>query len=807
MHTQSTVRCKHHARWGVVLVASLFGHAEVAHGDSLEALRDRLTEANHTEDTTAGFEKVRAAVVALGQLPTSAERDALLGPAEEFAEAVTIFTGRQQGEGLPGEKRRQMILQLASVPPDHPLYLRACLHLGRYYYWRGRQDGRKENYDRSRTYFDKVKGPFGHERLVKIYTGERLVWPTKYDSGVVGAPEWAIKQREALCRVIEVIHYWINERQAADGSLGCGWGDDVEILRTWPVAILGADDALTRTGMRRLVEGVWYSGAIDRERGFASRLSDVEHSAEPTADSQPMMILFEPGAPRYVERNLLSMKRMAEQWTGINPNGHRLFRSSWFSATELDTTKGRDVCSPYCVRAAKAGHWLAWYGRYPEITKLFAEWMDAWVAAAESTARGKPKGVLPASIRFSDEQFGGSGPSWHDSGLGKLYTFPVALTLMFEQLITTYALTGDDKYLRPLLAAADLVIARERRDTAGRSKPGSAMWAAGRMRGALVGSLSKWRMLTGDTRYDAFLGLAGSPYMRYRLTGDVAPLIAACQASIESTGINRELVTTEVRWTDRVAVRGTDTLLAMYTGHVGHQGYWPLHAVTWHGTGPDFAALVREADERSVNVLAFSFDAQPRSVSMSLWRFRDPGTYRLRVFEGERPEGDPVEEWTLDWRRRGDRAEFTLPARKLVTILVDPVKVEPMGPEEEAHDLAVGAGDVRIVELPDKRGRAVDVTIHNLSTERAQGAIVSIAMVHSGGRTNELQRVEVPKAVNGVVGLTPDSTEVTLPVSLSIGHFRVSVVAPGADSNPANNTVDVIVDANLNVRPAPSPGN
>ncbi len=92
---------------------------------------------------------------------------------------------------------------------------------------------------------------------------------------------------------------------------------------------------------------------------------------------------------------------------------------------------------------------------------------------------------------------------------------------------------------------------------------------------------------------------AGSPYLRYLLTQDVTPLLEACEASIDSTKFNREMVTTEVRWTDRVAVDGTETLLAMYTGHIGHQGYWPLHAVTWEGTGPGFAALVRKADERS----------------------------------------------------------------------------------------------------------------------------------------------------------------------------------------------------------------
>jgi len=48
-----------------------------------------------------------------------------------------------------------------------------------------------------------------------------------------GAPQWAVKQHEAMQRMLKIIYWWVNERQEANGELGGKYGDDVEILRWW----------------------------------------------------------------------------------------------------------------------------------------------------------------------------------------------------------------------------------------------------------------------------------------------------------------------------------------------------------------------------------------------------------------------------------------------------------------------------------------------------------------------------------------------------------------------------------------------
>ena len=51
--------------------------------------------------------------------------------------------------------------------------------------------------------------------------------------------DWVWAQQRAVRGMVEVMEFWCRERQAGDGQLGGGWGDDVEVWRNWTPILLG----------------------------------------------------------------------------------------------------------------------------------------------------------------------------------------------------------------------------------------------------------------------------------------------------------------------------------------------------------------------------------------------------------------------------------------------------------------------------------------------------------------------------------------------------------------------------------------
>lgn len=84
----------------------------------------------------------------------------------------------------------------------------------------------------------------------------------------------------------------------------------------------------------------------------------------------------------------------------------------WFFSSRSHP-KNRDV--EYNTRAVKAARYLAWKTGDPHVIEVLYEWSRAWVDAAERTDKGKPAGVLPATIRFPDEAFNGDGSTCYEA--------------------------------------------------------------------------------------------------------------------------------------------------------------------------------------------------------------------------------------------------------------------------------------------------------------------------------------------------------------------------------------------------------
>ncbi len=665
-----------------------------------QALLERLREAGRYDALVAGgtsgktvFEAQTEATDALAALLAAFETMLQDDPSDAFAaywreqlriliRAERLFAMRgwewansELGLGL-FDRLHQTVMLLDGVldrpdPDAYPFYKRALHTRGRLLYWLGLERGGPNDIAAGRRDLARLYARHGDDKLLAMYAGEKIDLPDPCDDlpAAAGAPAWSVAQWEVLCRLRHIAHWWINDQQAPNGEFGGKLGDDVELLRWWPPLILSGDTTAL-AGWQRLADGVWNSGQI--HDGYARAVSDVEHASEFISDTAPMMALFSDD-PAYTDRLRPSARHFETLWTGRTPAGRRFFRSAWFSSTKIDDAppKNRDV--EYNTRAAKAVRYLAWKTGDPAVIGPLHEWAQAWAQAAARTDKGKPAGLIPPSIRFPDEALNGDEPSWHRANMFWDYFdwSHHAGSMMLDQLLFTYTLTDDASLLHPLLATLDLIRANENASGNAHS-PGSAAWAAARLRNkaAFWSVAAQWRYLTADTRYDDLLARYGTPYLRYRLTGDEAHLTQGLQAILETVRYNTPLRTAEAIHTDRVYVsahnEAATTLQAMLTADGMPEGMSPYHAVSWAGTDATFTALVTDTGPESLSLNLFSHAASERAVTLRLWHL-PPATYRLTR---RLPDGSEQSS-TIHLTQRGHSIPLTLPAQTLLKVRVE----------------------------------------------------------------------------------------------------------------------------------------
>ena len=596
------------------------------------------------------------------------------------------------------------------LTPEDPLHWKGRLLRGRMARWcwaEGHYRNARELSDRE---FAALKSAYPSHPLVRLYTGERVPSRFAYTCPAPNAPEWARLQHEALARYLDLIHYWVERRQADNGELGGGWGDDVEILRGWLPAVLAIDDPIARRGLRRLADGIWNSGEITN--GFSREVQDVEHGAEPVSDTQPLMGLVDYGDPRYLERCLETMACMRDVWTATNAHGHRHFRSHHFSATEVATRPPKDADVALNGRAANPGLMPLWYARHPGVEQLLGEWVRAWIEDAFRTNQGKPAGFVPGSIRFEDDRFGGHAERWWETrDYFADFETPDYTATLYNHMAGLFGVSGDGFWMRSLHATTAAAQTQHTHPQNTTTK-GTAPWAAQVSDAdSLAEVMGKWRLLAGQTDHDPFLARRGSPYQRYLLGGGLEALTTDLRQIIAALSANIEISTSEVLFTDRVSLPGNEVLFEMMTGSLGVATYWPMHAVTWEDTGGNVAILVEHASATELGVQLFSFADGPRNIRARLWRLA-PGQYAQRLGHGDR---DPFET-RLVVHERGQSLHLTLPPRQLARLDLRQLEPAPAPPRFQP-DLALSA-DAIAFDGPVRVGQPVTLrlTVHNIGS-------------------------------------------------------------------------------------------
>lgn len=557
---------------------------------------------------------------------------------------------------------------------ESPLYERALWYRGRLLYWlwlerHGEGEGINARRDLAMMY-----ELHPENELVQMYNGENIDSKDEFDiEKPDGAPNWAFLQWELSNRLKSIADWWVLEQQSENGEFGGKFGDDVEILRWWSPLILSGD-SIAFQGWKKLADGVWNSNRV--YKGYAKKPSDVEHSSEFISDTAPLMVLFSDD-PEYVDRLKYSSDHFINLWTDFNDLGFRQFKSSWYSSTELEMEppKNRDVA--YNGRATKAVRYYAWKTGDEATLQALKEWMDGWIDASSRLEKGKPKYVFPASIEFPSGEFNGKEPTWYDANMFWDYFNWNGARAIIEQSLFVWSMTGEEKYVQPLKDHLSLVSEYEEyliQPIAGR-EVGSEAWAAVRIgqSSGFWNVASTWRMLSNDSSYDNLFRRYGTPFIKYRLTGDIFHIEKELTGYLETVRYNVPLRTSEAIHTDRVYIKGNDEreisiLQEMYTGFGVDESASPYAAISWEVLSRDVAVLVEESSSDKISARLYSFADEEESARFRVWQL-NPGTYTLSINNDE----GLVSKKEITVSKRGERVTINIPSGTNIRLTIGAV--------------------------------------------------------------------------------------------------------------------------------------
>lgn len=616
---------------------------------------------------------------------------------DKMVAAVRQWISSKQLPYFGGQISRTMDFDFG-VAEDSPLYPLTCLYRGRMLTWVTLESGnimhndrlRREFLDKAVANFETARTAFPQNRVVQMYLAEPIPWqkPTEV---VQRAPEWAALQRENLERLADVVHWWIDHRVQDDGQYGGGWGDDCEMWRWWVPVLIAFDDPKITAAQARFSDALMSQPHM--RAGYTSRMSDVEHTAEDSADVITPMMHLDADNPLWKKRALRLAELMEKRWTGKNDRGQLQFKSTYFTAEKVDENPQRACDTVYHPRAVQPAL-LYWQRTGDErLGALFTAWMETWVEATARAQRGKPAGIIPSAIHWPDGDVGGLGEDWWDPrnhGEATLYEWPSAASMMCNTLLLCWHMTGREEYLQPLRSMAAIRLQWLKRPPRQPPAPGAEAWCAGRL-GFMSPTLAKYRLLSGSSEFDELLTRDYRTYMISASGGDRTALVAGLRSSAEALRINFEGYTSEVRYTDRVlrfpalfdanmmfaeAVPAIKTpspslLYSTATGDPGDCGYFPLGAVRWLTPPREIAALVTATGRDRFSAELFHFGRQARAMSAELYLL-SPGRYTFALLQGDADSTGEPRSFSVAGPRT--RISFTLPPRKLCVLQIMPEK-------------------------------------------------------------------------------------------------------------------------------------
>jgi len=322
--------------------------------------------------------------------------------------------------------------------------------------------------------------------------------------------------------------------------------------------------------------------------------------------------------------------------------------------------------------------YYAWKTKDPATMNALKEWADAWLDATERTDKGKPEGIIPASVAFPSGDFNGEETNWYTANMYWDYFDWSGGSAILDQFLYTWTQTGEDKYLKPFVQHLDLIRKYEDQidEPANPFEEGTEGWAAytlGNGNG-FWNVVGVWRLMTGNDAYDDLILLHGRPYIQYRLTGNTDYLVEGIQPYLETIRYNYPLFTSEAIHTDRIHIgpdrsREIQVVQAMITGYGIAESSSPYIAISWEEASRDLAFLVTRSDSTLLSLDAYSFAAEDQEATMRVWQLA-AGDYDLTITSGNQT----LDTKTITVLEQGQRFTLTFPSRKPIEITIIPSK-------------------------------------------------------------------------------------------------------------------------------------
>jgi hypothetical protein len=577
--------------------------------------------------------------------------------------------GYWQGKFLAGASIWQMATQASSFPAATTDYYKTPENM--------------RAFEAPGKLFGEITAVYPEFRIARIMHGERVPAGLGGWTPPSNAPEWASLQYELLHHVVEVLHYWVNERMDARGLLGGGVGDDVEALRWWGPGVLLADDAVTKSGWTRLTDAAW---ATTGGTGYSRDMDDVEHSAEPTGDSLPLYGLIHFDTPQMTA----AMNRLTKTsdvfqnlWTVEIPGGMRMFKGHFLNATKID----REGDVPYNLRAIRPLVMATWLEprKYPDLEKALTAYANSWREATMREFDGKPRGIVPMMI-MPDRKAAkfAKAKDWVFPGYWS-YKYPAGyMEKVYDLMLGAYVWSGDTAFLEPVkFGLTELRKIKPGDEKADAHEPGSLNWALRSASERIAVAGANYRLKTGDRSFDDVLLRFGSTSMKFQLlsakakspsefAAALAPSIEKLRLDVAAMNSNPEMRTIMVQSTDRIYVSGTRMITAMATGMAfptpdsrGDETYWPSFQVTWQNTNSEVAAYVQTGSTSELKVLLYSFAAAPKIAKPRLWNL-EAGEYQLVLTETDSTgfsDAREVARRIIKIERPGQAIECELPSK------------------------------------------------------------------------------------------------------------------------------------------------
>ena len=662
-----------------------------------------------------------------------------------FTRARNRFINRGRGEEGHFQENRKVVSMMRLIRPVDLLYYKALQYQGRALQM---LDPHRWVYcsGDAQAAWKTLSEDFPNDRFARFYLTNQ--WTADQDwhfnnhlQGTEDAPKWAVAQKEAYGLLLDLCEWWAANKQQADGSVGGGWGDDVEIVSFFGIMGFISQGASSKAVDMaiKLIDGMWTYSGVDQEAGFFRGLADAEHSAEWTGDTLPLMLTLDYGNPIWIERATKTAELMRNLWMDQNQSGDYHFRSNFLGA--MSVGEGQRANDSFINwRAALPAKAVYRYNHNPLIGQLFTRWADAWFNDAMRTDRGKPKGVFPADVGFPGGELGGIGsPNWftgthprgtvnHDWIRGSYKAYLINLMTL------AYEITGDEKYFQPFHIQRELAD-QYRSNPVPTPEPGSQAWV-----GKVLSEGSRRGHPAADQVWEILQKKMAVKTGLPAILTDQRDVLKRMNTVRQRVKLWWPTMTTEASATDRVIFPG---IVAPYLLMCGASGLNDF-SVSYAGVNRNFAAFVKYSDDRQLKVIIYNFasqdaDQKADTVGLIPWRLEINGQYHIRagVDNDVDDEIDSVAmDETLVLYQLGQQVQIPFAAKQ--TTIVEIRQVERGRGKKPLSDLAVVADEIWYSIW----NRELEVTIHNVGTATARQITVGFyeeAGLH--GSTSSAKRI------------------------------------------------------------------